>query len=101
MSKITITTVGNGLAWVNDYDPYYLDYVTLTVQPDVGESLLDIEAWDGQGYPIALYPDRLTQTFLWQYDSMNIQVTFTGTPPTPTSRKKKRMPIWMYPALRG
>lgn len=100
MSKITITTVGNGIAWVNDYDPNYLDYVTLTVQPDAGESLVDIQAWDENGYSIALYVQP-TQTFLWQYGTMDILVTFTGTPPTPTSRKKKRMPIWMYPALRG
>ena len=101
MSLIDVITTGNGVAWVDNPDPVQGDTVTLNAIPDTGETLDDIQAWDEHGYSIALYVQQVQQ-FTWNYGSMTISVTFSGTPtpPTPTTpRKRKHMPIWMYPCL--
>lgn len=105
MAKIDVIVEGNGYAYVDDDNPEPNQLVTLDGSPDAGETLDDILAWDSDGHSIALYA-QLPQTFNWNaaWGAMTIKVVFTGstppTPPTPTHRKK-RMPIWMYPSLRG
>ena len=78
MSKIDVVTVGNGTAYVDIPDPFDGETVTLQCDPDTDEQLLDIEAWDANGYSIALYVQP-TQTFLWDdtWISMTIKVTFS------------------------
>ena len=107
MSKIDVVVFGNGIAYVSNSDPVDGETVTLTCEPDTGETIDDVEAWDSSAHPVAFAPVQ-SQSFVW-YDStyggaMTIKVTFSGspTPPTPTvTHKRKRMPIWMYPCLRS
>ena len=78
MPKIDINVVGYGVAPVSNYDPVDGETVVLDCIPDSGEILLDIEAWDSQGYSVALAV-QLTQSFTWTdaYGSMTIKVTFS------------------------
>lgn len=76
MSKIEVTYQGGGIAYVSNPDPINGETVTLTATPFAGATLDDIEAWDENGYPIALYVQEV-QTFTWRYVSMSIHVTFS------------------------
>ena len=104
MSKIDVIVEGNGTAYVSNSDPVDGETVTLTCDAATGETIDDVEAWDSSAHPVAFAPVQ-SQSFVW-YDStyggaLTIKVTFSGTtPPKPTTTKRKRMPIWMYPCLR-
>lgn len=105
-TKISVATVGNGTAYVSDYDPADGAPFTLYATPATGETLLSIDAWDANGYSIAMEqytPYTYTYNAGWG-NHISIIVTFSGTPPTPptptTYLQRKRMPIWMYPMFR-
>ena len=76
MPKIEVTYTDGGTAWVDNPNPEIGEIVTLNAVPFSGGGIDDIEAWDDQGYPIALYVQEV-QTFTWNYVSMTIHVTFT------------------------
>ena len=106
-TKISVTSVGNGTAYVSDYNPADGATFTLYAEPASGEELLSIKAWDENGYSIAMEqytPYTYTYNAGWGAH-ISIIVTFSGTPPVPpvppTSYiQKKHMPIWMYPMFR-
>ena len=104
-TKISIATVGNGTAYVDDYNPADGAPFTLYANPASGETLLSIDAWDANGYSIAMQqytPYTYTYNAGWG-NHISIIVTFSGTPPippTPTYLQQKRMPIWMYPMFK-
>lgn len=104
MSLITVTTTGNGYAYVDVPDPYDGQTVTLYCVPDAGETLDDVTARDYQGYAIALATvQQQTFNFNAAWGFMYIDVVFSGspTPPVPPKpKRRKRMPIWLYPCLR-
>lgn len=105
MAKIDVVVSGNGVAFVDDDNPSQGQTVTLTCEPDIGETLEDVLAWDSDGHSIALYVQQ-SQTFTWNdsWVAMTISVEFSGStppPPTPARTKRKHMPIWMYPMFRG
>lgn len=102
---ITVSSEGNGYAYVNNPSPMDGETVTLYCVPDAGETLDDVTARDINGYAIAL-ATTTEQTFTYQdsWVEMYIHVVFSGSPvppvpPTP-KWKRKKMPIWMYPCLR-
>ena len=103
--NIYVNVTGNGSAWVDNPTPNLGDTITLECIPNTGETLDDVQATDGNNYPVAVAVQQTqTITLSSSYDyggSITIDVTFSGTtPPTPTTpRKRKRMPIWMYPCL--
>ena len=102
---ITVSSEGNGYAYVNNSNPTDGETVTLYCVPDAGETLDDVTARDINGYAIAL-ATTTEQTFTYQesWVEMYISVVFSGSPVPPVppepKRRRKRMPIWMYPCLR-
>jgi len=105
-TKISVATVGNGTAYVSDYNPADGAPFTLYATPASGETLLSIDAWDENGYSIAMEqyaPYTYTYNAGWGAH-ISIIVTFSGTPPVPPVPtgyiERKRMPIWMYPMFR-
>lgn len=101
--NINVTVSGNGTAYVNPTSVNLNDTYDLTVTPATGESLIDIIATAiATGEAIAVSVITGTQTITQRVASdVSIIVSFTGTPPIPSSRiNKHTMPIWMYPRLR-
>jgi len=105
-NTIHVSYSGNGTAYVSKVHPEDGESFTLYAHPASGETLIDIRAWDANGYSIAM-----EQTEEWSYTynagwgtHISISVEFSGTPPvppTPSSRDKHHMPIWMYPIFRA
>lgn len=90
--KIKITIEGDGTAYVSNENPVDGESVTLYCQPDRGRKIKQIVGWDENGNPV-LFTPRKQQSFIWDYMSLEIVVTF--------GRKIiGNMPIWMYPCLR-
>lgn len=87
MSKIDVVVSGNGTAWVDNYDPSDGENVTLYCNPNEGETLDDVEAWDSGGHSIAMGVVPV-QTFPWSdaFVAMTILVTFSSATPTPKIR---------------
>lgn len=104
-NSIYITVNGNGTAYVNKYHPADRETFTLFAYPASGETLDDITATTSTGASIAM---ELATEWDYIYDEtnwgnfINITVDFSGTPPVPpqTYLQEKRMPIWMYPAVK-
>ena len=105
-NSVSVTTSGNGTAYVDNTHPADGEQFTLYADPATGETLESIDAWDAHGYSIAM--EQYTP-YTYTYNSgwgnyISILVSFSGTPPTPptpTVRKEKHnMPIWMYPRFR-
>lgn len=93
MAIVDVYASGNGVAYVDNPNPYDGDSVTLYAEPYTGETLDDIVAVDQQGHSIALSPSTQIQTFTYRssWGTVSITVTFSGgTPPTPP-----RFPIWL------
>lgn len=79
MAKIDVITIGNGTAYVSNYDPADGETVILTCIADTGETIDDVEAWDSSSHPVAFAPVP-TQSFVWSdsaYGAMTIKVTFS------------------------
>ena len=76
MPLIDVVTVGNGTAYVDIPNPSQGETVTLYCDPATGETLLDVEAWDENGYSIAMGVYS-PQPFTFNYQSMTIKVTFS------------------------
>ena len=81
MPLIDVVTVGNGTAYVDIPNPSQGETVTLYCDPATGETLLDVEAWDENGYSIAMGVYS-PQPFVFNYQAMTIKVTFSETIPT-------------------
>ena len=93
---IAVNITGNGVATVYPTVANQGDTITLTVTPNSGESLVNIDARTTSGYSVALYVQTGSQTFTMPSESVIISVEFTGTTPTPTPRTIHRMPIMFY-----
>lgn len=105
MADIYFNITGNGTAYTTPTSPTIGQTFTFYAIPDVGESFLDVTCTNDQGVYVAV-PQSDTFTLVMpntQYLTFNVE--FTGTtppiPPTPTRRRRKQMPIWMYPCLKN
>ena len=89
---VMVNYSGSGTAFVDNPTPLDGDPVTLYAYADPGETLDDIIAIDshGQYIAVAVQPQ---QTFNYDEtywgDHITITVTFSGSPPTPTT------PVWL------
>lgn len=100
---ITVVVSGNGTAYVNNPNPVQDEWFTLYSTPYEGESLEDIVPYTQQGQVIAITPDEeVSLQYQEFWGDVTIYVTFSSTPvpPTPTQRKRHKMPIWEYPMFR-
>lgn len=100
---ITVVTIGNGTAYVSDANPSDGQTITVYAYPNTGESLDDLYAVDQDGHSIALLLQQvqpLTYRAAWGDVTITAEFSGTPTPPTPTTTKKHKMPIWMYPMFR-
>lgn len=84
MSEIFVLVSGNGIAYVDVVYPYDGQTVTLTAQPDLGETLDDITARESHGYSVAMATTNV-QSFTYDeaWGDLTIYVTFSGGSPPP------------------
>lgn len=90
MSEIFVITSGNGVAWVDNAYPFDGDSVTLYAQPDLGETLDDVYAYESHGYGVAV---GVGQPFIYHdsWGDLTIYVIFSGgSPPVP-----EPFPAWL------
>lgn len=105
MADIFFDITGNGTASTTPTSPSVGEQFTFTATPYGTDTFQDVTCTDDQGYSVAVpQADNFTMT-MPSVISLTFHVTFTGdtpTPPTPTpTKRRRRMPIWMYPTLRG
>lgn len=101
MGQIFLNDNGNGYTYcVPPFGTSLSDGESFTVyfNPDPGETLNDVKAFDSHDYSIALPPvvnNRFTMTFRSSWNNMYLDVYYSGsTPPTPS------FPIWLLFKIR-
>lgn len=93
---IELTVNGNGTATVVPMRANAGDNIELTVTPNTGETLIDINAIGmTSGQSIAIPVQTGTQFFLMPSESIFLDVTFSGTPPVPPPVQTSKMPLYM------
>lgn len=103
MAEIYFEITGNGTAYCAPASPTIYEEFTFYAIPYEGESLLDVRCYTAEGYSMAVPVSTEFTVAMPDTQYITFYVDFTGeTPPTPTptTHRKKRMPIWMYPCLR-
>ena len=83
MSKITVISNGDGYAYVTNPDPLDGMDFDLICTPFTGEMLIDIVAYDANGYSVALYVQP-TQTITWNDTWVTLEITVTFSTPAIT-----------------
>ena len=104
MADIYFNITGNGTAYAIPSSPTIGQTFDFNAVPDAGEQLVDVYCYDDSGSSVAVPVSTQFSMTMPNVMYLTFYVEFTGTPPTPptptTPKKRKRMPIWMYPCLR-
>lgn len=105
MADIYFNITGNGTAYAVPSSPTIGQTFDFNAIPDAGEQLVDVYCKDDNDQYVAVPVSTQFSMQMPNVMYLTFYVEFTGTtpptPPTPTTpRKRKRMPIWMYPMFR-
>ncbi len=103
MAQIYFDITGNGTAYCVPFMPEVGEAFDFYATPFVGESLVDVTCTDDQGQYVAVPVQEHFQLTMPNTTFLTFHIEFTeyGPPPTPTLRKRHRMPLWMYPMFRA
>ena len=94
---VYITVTGNGVAYVDDYDPVNGQAITLICRPGEDYTLDNIIAEDANGHSIAVSVTQ-QQTIIYQssWGALFINAIFSGSPTPPTPQ----FPKWILFKIR-
>lgn len=104
MADIYFDITGNGTAYCIPSTPTIGEEFTFYALAYEGDALVDVTCTDDMGASIAVPVSTEFNMQMPNVMFITFHVTFTGEtppePPTPTGKRRKRMPIWLYPCLR-
>ena len=105
MADVYFEITGNGTAYVIPSTPTIGQEFTFYAVAYGDDEFVDVTCTNDEGVYVAV-PQADTFTLeMPDTQYLTFYVEFTGTtppePPTPTRRKRKHMPIWMYPYLKN
>jgi len=104
MAQVYFEITGNGYAYVIPSEPSVGEEFEFNAVAYDGDSFVDVTCTDDGGYSVAVPQSPQFNLIMPSTQFLTFHVEFTGVtppPPTPERPKRKRMPLWMYPCLRG
>lgn len=104
MADIYFDITGNGTAYCIPSSPTIGEEFTFNAVAYEGDTFVDVTCTDDMGASIAVPVSTEFDMEMPNVMFITFHVVFTGEtppePPTPTGKRRKRMPIWLYPCLR-
>lgn len=102
MASIYFDITGNGTAYTIPSNPTIgqtFDFYAVAYE---GDYFVDVTCTNEDGQSVAVPQSSQFSMEMPNFQYITFHVEFTGTtPPTPTGyKRRKRMPIWLYPCLR-
>lgn len=81
---VTVNVYGNGVGFVDDYNPSDGQTITIDAYPYAGEDLLDIQVWESHGWSVAVsVVNSQPLTYRSSWGDITIDIYFTGSTPPP------------------